>query len=114
MDRYFYFIESDPYTHEKFVHLSGNVYFNDADETEMDYRLAEWAGLYIALPHVKDMLENDTFYDRINEIVNYITDITKVHAQKICSTYFCGTSGEELHIKNVDENTPCGEYWFEG
>lgn len=113
MDRYFYFIEYDPYTHEKFVHLSGNVYFNDADETEMDHRIAQWTGLYMALSHVKEMLDDDTFYDNVNERVNYLTDITETRAQEIYNTYFCGTSGEELHIKDINEDTPCGEYWFD-
>ena len=41
MTRYFYIVEE--YNGRKEVHLSGNVYFNDVDETDKCYRLAEWA-----------------------------------------------------------------------
>ena len=56
----------------------------------------------MALSHIKEMLDDDTFYDNVNERVNYLTDITEARAREICSTYFCGTSGEELHIKDIN------------
>ena len=105
MDRYFYSVEMDG--DRKVVHMSGNVYFNDADETETCYRLAEWTGMYIAIDELNEII------DYINERVSYLEDLTEEHAIATCLTYFGGTSGTELDIKLVDEDTPCGDYWFE-
>ena len=111
MNRYFYIVEE--YNGRKEVHLSGNVYFNDVDETDKCYRLAEWTGFYITVDELKELLENDTFYDYINERVDYLTDLTHEEAVDICDVYFYGSSGVENHIRNVNEDTPCGDYWFE-
>lgn len=112
MDRYFYSIEFDK-NNKKVIHLSGNVYFNDADETENCYRIAEWTFLYIDLDMLAELIENDEFYEYINERVNYLDAETKEQAIKICENYFDGFSGDELHISRVNKDTPCGDYWFE-
>ena len=111
MDRYFYSVEMDG--DRKVVHVSGNVYFNDVDETEDCYRIAEWTFLYIYLDVLAELVENDIFYEYINERVNYLGNITEEQAIEICENYFDGTSGTELHIFDVNEDTPCGDYWFE-
>lgn len=111
MDRYFYAVEGNGA--EKEIHLSGNVYFNDADESDTCYRIAEWTGFCLPLEQVKKLLTEDAFFDYINEKVNYLCDVTKDDAVMSCSTYWDGKAGEKLDIKAVDENTPCGYYWFE-
>lgn len=111
MDRYFYSVEIDD--DRKIVHISGNVYFNDADETETCYRCAEWTFLYLTLDELEILIENDRFYEYINEKVNYLGDRTKEQAVEICENYFDGSCGTKLHIFNVNEDTPCGDYWFE-
>lgn len=111
MDRYFYSIES--FGNEKEVHVSGNVYFNDVDETETDHRIAEWTGFYLSLGQIMELLDEDCFFDYINERVDYLGDITKEGAKDICNTYWNGEPGIELDIKNVTDDTPCGCYWFE-
>jgi hypothetical protein len=111
MDRYFYSIGLDG--NKKVVHMSGNVYFNDGDETETCYRVAEWTGLYFGINEAQFMLDADTFYEYLNERVNYLGDISKKEADEICKNYFNGQSGIRLHIKDVTTDTPCGDYWFE-
>ena len=111
MDRYFYSVEMDGDC--KVVHISGNVYFNDSDESECNYRIAEWTFLYITLDELAELIENDNFYEYINERVNYLGDRTKEQAIEICENYFDGSAGTELHIFDVNEDTPCGDYWFE-
>ena len=112
MDRYFYIIEE--YNGRKEIHLSGNVYFNDSGETEKDYRLAQWTGLYMTVNELKKLINNyDVFYDYINERVAYLDDLTEEQAMAVCHEYFGGTPGTELDIGLVDEDTPCGDYWFE-
>ena len=111
MDRYFYSIED--YGNEKEVHVSGNVYFNDVDETETDHRITEWTGFCLSLEQVKELIDEDCLFDYINERVNYLGDITKEEAEDICNTYWSGKPGIKLDIKNVTDDTPCGYYWFE-
>ena len=112
MDRYFYSVEMDG--DRKVVHLSGNVYFNDADETETNYRCAEWTWLCITLEELKTLIGDiDVFWEYINKRVAYLADLTEEQAIAMCQEYFGGTSGTELDIRLVNEDTPCGDYWFE-
>ena len=112
MDRYFYSVEMDG--GHKVVHISGNVFFNDADETETCYRVAEWTGMLITLEELRNgVLGEQEFFDSIFQKVSYLTDVTEQQAGNICSTYWSGEPGEQLHIREVNENTPCGYYWFE-
>ena len=53
MDRYFYSVEE--YNGYKEIHFSGNVYYNDADETDKCFRIAEWTGLYITVDKLKEL-----------------------------------------------------------
>ena len=111
MDRYFYIVEMDG--DHKVVHISGNIYYNDVDETEKCFRLAEWTGFYITVDKLKELLEEDMFYDYINTQVTYLTDLTEDEAVDMCKVYFDGSSGTRLHIRSVNEDTLCGDYWFE-
>lgn len=112
MDRYFYSIEE--LDGNKIVHLSGNIYFCDVDTSERDHRIAEWTWLFLELPLIKELFDNDCFYDFINEQIAYIGNITKYEAEDWCKRYFNGESGGTyLHMKDITENTPCGDYWFE-
>lgn len=111
MDRYFYSIGMDG--DRKVIHLSGNVYFNDGDETETCYRIAEWVFLYFDVEEAQMMLNTDTFFDYIYTRINYIGDISKKEADEMCKSYFNGQSGTELHISDITADTPCGDYWFE-
>lgn len=111
MDRYFYTVEETDGCKE--IHFFGNVYFNDSDETDKRFRLAEWTGLYVTVQKLKELLEEDTFFEYINERVNYLSDLTEDEAVGMCQAYFDGEPGKWLNIKHVDENTPCGDYWFE-
>ena len=112
MDRYFYSVED--YGDRKEIHISSNVYFNDADGTETDHRIAKWKGFYLSIEEVKYLLDDDCFFDYINERVRYLGDITREEALEICDTYWDGKPGTELHVRNVNQDTPCGYYWFEG
>jgi hypothetical protein len=111
MDKYFYSIEDNG--NGKEIHISDNVYFNDTDESETDHRLAEWTGLYLSYDKLKELLDNDCFFDYINEKVNYLGDITKEEALEICNKFWDGEPGTELDIREVNQDTPCGYYWFE-
>lgn len=111
MDRYFYSIED--YGNGKEIHISGNVYFNDVDESETDYRIAEWVGFSLTIAELTSLLDKEDFIDYINERIDYLADITKEEALDICNTYWNGESGIELNIREVNENTPCGYYWYE-
>lgn len=111
MNRYFYSVEMDG--DRKVVHMSGNVYFNDVDETETCYRIAEWTFFYMTIDEIQKLFEELRFYDYINERVDYMGDRTEDEALAICREYFNGTSGKMLHITQVNEDTPCGDYWFE-
>ena len=112
MDRYFYSVEMDG--DRKVVHLFGNVYFNDVDESETCFRIAEWTFMYITLEELKELTtHSDVFYEYVNEKVAYLCDITEDQAVAICQEYFNGEPGKRLNIEHVNEDTPCGDYWFE-
>lgn len=110
MDRYFYSVEMDG--DRKVIHMSGNIYYIVCD-VEPCYRLAEWTFLYIGLDELAELVNNDTLYAYVNQRVNYLTDITTEEAIWTCNSYHNGRPGEELNIKHVNEDTPCGDYWFE-
>ena len=110
MDRYFYSVEMDG--DRKVIHLFGNVYFNDVDETEKCYRHAEWNGFYLTVEEIQKLLGELCFYDYINERIAYLGDLTEDKAIEVCKTYFNGEPGKMLRIEQVNDNTPCGEYWF--
>jgi hypothetical protein len=112
MDRYFYSVELNC-DGNKVIHMSGNIYWNDVDTSETDYRCAEWTFFYISLNELKELVENGWFYEYVNERVNYLGDITKAEALEACVRYFNGKPGVYLHIEDVNEETPCGDYWFE-
>lgn len=111
MDRYFYSVEMDG--DQKVVHMWGNVYYNDGDETDTCFRYAEWVGLWFDIKEPSIMLKDNLFYEYLYEKVKYLTDLTEEQAIDTCQTYFAGTPGTRLHIRSVNEETPCGYYWFE-
>lgn len=111
MDRYFYSIEN--VENEKGIYISGNIYFNDVDESETNYRIAEWVGFYLTISELRALVKDDKFFDYINEKVTYLDNITKKEAEDMCNTYWDGKSGNMLDINKVTENTLCGYYWFE-
>ena len=113
MDRYYYSIEENE-AKNKVVHLFGNIYICDVDETETNYRIAEWTGCYLRLPVIRNLLDNGCFYETINECVDYLGDLSKQEAIETCKTYFDGNPGTELRIEDVNKDTPCGCYWFKG
>ena len=112
MDRYFYSVELDD-NGNKIVHLFGNVYFNDADESDTNYRHAAWTFFYLTLSEIAALMKNDIFFDHVNSLISYLDDITEQEAIETCYYYFSGEPGINIHIKDVNENTPCGDYWFE-
>lgn len=112
MDRYFYSLEKGD-NGKQIIHLSGNIYFNDNDETETCYRCAEFVGLEIEVTTAKKLFSRYKFFDFVDEKVKYLDDLTKTQAKATCEEYFNGTSGVQLHIADITEDTPCGDYWFE-
>lgn len=111
MDRYFYIVEECD--QHKEIHICGNVYFNDVDGTDKCYRIAEWNGLWLTVNNLKKLLAEDMFWEYINEKVAYLGDLTEDEAKDMCKVFFDGSSGARLDIRLVDEDTPCGDYWFE-
>ena len=112
MDRYFYSVETDGYGN-KDVHMLGNVYRNDTDTTETDYRFAEWKFLYLTFKELKKAIDGRWLFGHLCNNVKYLDDITEDEALDICGGYFCGESGNHLPVSCVSEETPSGNYWFD-
>ena len=112
MDRYFYSVELDD-DGKKVIHLSGNVYGNDDGGAHKDHRCAEWTFFYIPMNMLKELIEEDSFYEYVNERIDYLGDLTKEEALETCENYFGGKPGTYLHIIDINEETPCGDYWSE-
>lgn len=110
MNRYFYSVEMDG--DRKVVHMLGNIYFNGDDETDENYRHAEWTGLFITPEEILKLFKEFRFYDYLDEKVAYLDDLTQNEMMVTCLTYFNGSSGRMLYIAEVNENTPCGDYWY--
>ena len=112
MDKYFYIIEQDD-NGNKFIHLEGNIYHNDADDSDTCYRAAEWTFFYLTIDEVMAMVKDNTFFDYVNERVDYLQDVTEQQAAEMCKNFFDGQPGTKLNIKDINDSTPCGCYWFE-
>ena len=113
MDRYFYSVELDD-NGNKIVHLSGNVYYHDCSEDpEQDYRYAEYCGFYLTISEIAELVTKNELFETLYEEVKYEGYLTEEEAIETCNKYFMGQPGINLHIKDVNENTPCGDYWFE-
>ena len=111
LDRYF-FIVSDTYG-EKVIYITGNIFFNDcATDTPDCYRINEWCGMKLSLTELQQLIEDDNFFEYIYERVDYIGNLTEEEAYESCMIYYSGTPGTELHISEVTNDTPCGNYWF--
>lgn len=111
LNRYFFSVDEGYNT--KIINMLGNIYFNDGTADEPDcYRHAEWCGMEFDLNEVKTLIENDTFYDYLDENVDYLGNLTEEDAMYACSIYYSGTPGTELHISELTNDTPCGNYWF--
>ena len=108
MDRYFYTIEQND-NGNKVVHMQGNIYSND----DGNYKYAEWTFMFLEISEAKLMLDTDTFYEYINEQVNYLDDITEENAIAITENYLDEDPGAQLHIADITEDTPCGNYWWD-
>jgi phospholipase C len=113
MDRYFYSVWTDG-KDNKLVHMCGNIYFNDADETETNYRCAEWTGMSFTLKELAEEINSRNLFDELCENIRYLEDITKEEALKIADSYFGDEIIIHLPIHCVSQYTPCGYYWFEG
>lgn len=111
MDRYFYILEEE--NGKRVIHMQGNVYYNNADGSNKKYQSAEWTSLYFDIDEAQLMLDADTFYEFINARVDYLRDYAEIEAFYLCKNYFNGQPGAELHILDITNKTPCGEYWFD-
>lgn len=111
MDRYFYGIGD--YNGRKEIYFSGNVFYNDGDETDSCFRYAQWVGLYFTVEKLRNLIDTGMLFETLYEKIKYLDDLTEEQAIDICRTYWAGISGEELDIVEVNEDTPCGYYWFE-
>lgn len=110
MDRYFYSIELNE-DGNKIVHMFGNVYWNDVDETETNYRCALWVFFYITLDELKDAIEKHWLFEYLCENVKYEEDITEAEAIDAYKNYFDGNPGVHMSLKCINSETPCGNYW---
>lgn len=115
MDRIFYSVETEE-TDEgkeiKVVHILGSIY-DAEDDTEESYRIEECAFYYLYPDEIKELLEQDEFYEELGCAVRYCDECSEEKAEELAKTYFDGKSGQELYIGDVDEDTPCGEYWYD-
>ena len=109
MDKWFYSVEMEG--DRKVIHVFGNVYLDDTDETETCYRIMELTGLYMTIDEWQELGASDESWSYFYEHFDYCGDLTKQQAEDICKSFFDGDSGIELDISLVNENTPCGDYW---
>ena len=113
MDKYFYSIELDENC-KKLVHIFGNVFLNDADETKVNNRIAEFKFLYFSIEELIEMLKTDTFYEYLCENVDTLGNLTKEAAEIVCGTYFNEkTSGFKKSFLDLTKDTPSGDYYSE-
>lgn len=110
-NRYFYAIEECGA--QKEIHICGNIYFNDADASLTNHRIAEWTGLTLSIAEVQKMLSENTLWEYLDEKVAYLGDITRKEANDISNLFWNGEPRIELSIEDVTDDTPVGEYWFD-
>lgn len=112
MNRYFYRIEMNEHNN-RVIHLMGNVFLNSSEDSDFCYRLAEWTFRFFEIDVAQFLINIGGFYEFTDERIDYISDTIKEKAEEICDGYFDGESGTELHISDIEEHTPCGDYYFD-
>lgn len=106
MDRYFYAVE-DCGNHKKEVHIFGNVHQSDDG-----YKTQEYTGFCMSLGALHGTTSTEMF-DLLCENVAYEDDLAECEVERVCAEYFSGELGQELHLMDVTNETPCGFYWCE-
>lgn len=109
-NRIFYSVEND--CGHNVIHLLGNVYFNDAHDGDDCYRHAEWSGLVLTQEQIHALGNN--FPDALYNGYHYMGNLTHEAAIKVCQTYFDGTPGVYMSVFDVNDKTPCGNYYMGG
>jgi len=109
-NRIYFAVEEDG--GKKVVHLLGNVYFNDAHDGEDCYRIAEWSGLVLTPAQIRGMV--DSFPDALCDGFHYMGNLTREAAIATCQSYFDGEPGVYMSVFDVNEETPCGNYYMGG
>lgn len=109
MDRYFYILEADNLGNKQ-IRMECNVYGNQ-DE---GYHYNEWVGCIVSISEAQTLIKDGEFVSTLCELARYSEDVTEDEANAIHELYFDGTSsGEELKITDITEDTPCGDYYFD-
>lgn len=108
LDKYFYIIEE--VNGKKMIHMQGNVYRNYLDRN-CECRHAEWTFLYLEIEEAKAMVKERSLFDYLDENIAYLGDVSEAEAEDMCNNYFNDSPGIKLNITDVDNDTPCGEYW---
>ena len=109
MNRYFYILEEDNLGNKQ-IRMECNVYGN-RDE---GYHFNEWVFCIVSIGEAQALIEQNEFLPTLDELVRYSDDVTEEEANAIYHLYFDGmSSGEELEITDIADNTPCGDYYFD-
>ena len=112
MDRYFYEVSTSG--NNKEIHVLGNIYLNDADNTDTNYRIDEPVGFSMSLDEFKCLFYAGELFDYISQHIEYSKDVTKETAIITCKMFYEGFwSGKELDIDELSSETPDGQYWYE-
>jgi hypothetical protein len=67
----------------------------------------------LTIEEIQSLFSELCFYEYIDERVAYLSALAQGEMINVCRTYFNGEPGKMLRITHVDEDTPCGDYWFE-
>lgn len=109
MNRYFYILEKDNLGNKQ-IRMECNVYGNKNE----GYRFNEWVFCIVSISEAQTLIKQNEFYSTLDEIVKYSDDVTEEEANAIYELYFDGlSSGEELKITDITNDTPCGDYYFD-
>lgn len=111
MDRYFYSIEED--NGKKYVHFSGNVFYNNGNVDGNPFRLAEWTFLYIPISECISLIGKGDLFAWIEERITNIDDLTEEECQDCINGYWNGKSGKKLPLNEITDKTECGYYYFD-
>lgn len=111
IDRFFYSIEEIDGV--KKVRFMGNIYENDENSLDDRYRISVWPQLYMMLNEFVEFRNTKKLYDFLYGQISMYEKLTKEELIDKCKHFFSGEPGKRLFISEVNEKTPCGNYWFD-
>ena len=95
----------------KYIHYLG--YLDEDSAYPAGYRSIEGT---FCIAYIEDIPRNTNpekhMYELFDTNKQYVYELDKNDYNEMLQEYYDGQPGRHLQLKDVNQNTPCGDYWF--